>query len=171
MNNMEIWDLYDKDFKLTGKTMVRSDVVPEGYYHLSAEIWIINSKKQVLLVRNSLNYQRMFPGYWACVGGCVNSNEDKGAFLKRMLNSRIGHTPNLENITELDTFRRDTYGYFCTIFILKEEIDLNRLLYIDGLVMDTKWVGYDELSEMIINGEIPWYLVSRIESNVYPLIK
>ena len=35
---MEIWDLYDFNRQLTGNTMRRGDVVPEGYYRLVVHI-------------------------------------------------------------------------------------------------------------------------------------
>ena len=36
---MELWDAYDRDFKkIQGVTLVRGEVIPEGFFHLVCEI-------------------------------------------------------------------------------------------------------------------------------------
>ena len=47
---MKLWDLYDKNLEKTGNVIPSGDEVPEGYYHISVEIWIVNSKKEILLL-------------------------------------------------------------------------------------------------------------------------
>lgn len=42
---METWDLYDENFNKVGKTISNNERVPDNYYHISLEIWIINKKK------------------------------------------------------------------------------------------------------------------------------
>lgn len=36
----EIWDLYDKDHRLTGKTHKRGEPLEDGEYHLAVLAWI-----------------------------------------------------------------------------------------------------------------------------------
>ena len=52
---MEIWDILDKDGNKTGKTIQKGEEIPEGYYHLGADIWIINSENKILIHRLTLN--------------------------------------------------------------------------------------------------------------------
>ena len=44
---MEIWDLYNEKRELTGKTHIREQKVPQGFYHLVVHVWIKNSKAYV----------------------------------------------------------------------------------------------------------------------------
>ena len=52
---MEIWDLYDEKLNRTGDVVIKGNEIPNGFYHLALEIWIINSKKEILLIKNSLD--------------------------------------------------------------------------------------------------------------------
>ena len=61
---MNKWDLYDNKFKNTGIVINENDEIPDDKYHYSINIWIINSKKQVLLIRNTLNYNLHYPGFY-----------------------------------------------------------------------------------------------------------
>lgn len=50
---MEIWDILDENGNKTGRTMVKGEEVPEGFYHLGADIWIINSENKILIQKRS----------------------------------------------------------------------------------------------------------------------
>ena len=52
---MEVWDLYDENKNLTGKTMVRGEKVPDNYYHLVVHVWIKNSKGEYLISQRAEN--------------------------------------------------------------------------------------------------------------------
>ena len=53
---MNKWDLYNKNFEKTNETINENDEILEGKYHWTINTFIINSKKQVLLIKRSLNY-------------------------------------------------------------------------------------------------------------------
>ena len=40
----ELWDVYDKERRLTGRVHRRGDILASGDYHLSVHIWIRNSR-------------------------------------------------------------------------------------------------------------------------------
>lgn len=42
---MEHWDLYNDRLNNTGKVISSNSQIPEGYYHLTLEIWVINKEK------------------------------------------------------------------------------------------------------------------------------
>ena len=39
----EIWDLYDGCGEKTGRTMVRGEAIPTGFYHIGVHIWPMKS--------------------------------------------------------------------------------------------------------------------------------
>ena len=45
----ELWELYDGDKRPTGKTMLRGQIVPEGYWHIVVGIWTITADGRLLL--------------------------------------------------------------------------------------------------------------------------
>ena len=58
---MSKWDLYDNKFNNIGIVINDTDEIPDGMYHYSINTWILNSKKQLLLIEkylkeNYLNY-------------------------------------------------------------------------------------------------------------------
>ncbi len=40
---MELWDLYNERWELTGRDHIRGEEVPQGFYQLVVHIWIWNS--------------------------------------------------------------------------------------------------------------------------------
>ena len=72
---MEIWDLYTVDRKLTGRSHVRGDEIPEGFFHLVVHVWIKNSNGEYLISQRSAT-RPTFPLMWETVGGSVVAGED-----------------------------------------------------------------------------------------------
>ena len=73
---METWDILDKDGKITGRTMKKGEIVPKGYYHLGADVWIINSENKILVQKRSPQ-KKQSPNVWAMTGGSVIKGEDR----------------------------------------------------------------------------------------------
>ena len=55
--NVEIWDLYDAQGEKTGKTMIRGEAIPVGFYHIGVHIWPMNDKGELLIQRRSMGVQ------------------------------------------------------------------------------------------------------------------
>lgn len=58
------------------------DDIPDGLYHLTVNVWIINSSNEVLMVKKSLNYDLRYPGYWTSINGNVVSGDDSYSTIK-----------------------------------------------------------------------------------------
>ena len=71
---MEYWDIYDKDGHFTGRKKGKYEKWGEDEYHLATEVWVINSKKQILIQQRSEKCQ-LLPGIWALTTGRVVSGE------------------------------------------------------------------------------------------------
>ena len=72
---MELWDLYTENRTPTGKTLVRGEKVPAGYYHLVVHVWIQNVKGEYLISQRSAS-RPTCPLMWECVGGSVITGEN-----------------------------------------------------------------------------------------------
>lgn len=168
---MSKWDLYDDKFNNTGIVVDETDEIPDGRYHYSINAWILNSKKQLLLIRNTLNYNIHYPGFWSSINGNVLSGEIPMDTCIKTIYSKIGINVLMSDIEKIDTRLRDPYHYIYETYIVNKDIDLNQICFVDNMAVQAKWVDLKELYNMIENGEISWVLISRIEEYVIPLMK
>ncbi len=168
---MSKWDLYDKNFKNTGIVIDEIDEIPDGKYHYSVNVWIINSKNQVLLIRNTLNHNIHYPGFWNSINGNVISGKLPIDACVKAVHDKIGLEYRNEDFIKIDTKLRDPYHYIYETYIVKKDINLNEIEFIDNTAVQAKWVDLNELYNMIENGEIAWVLIPRIEEYVIPEIK
>ena len=71
---MEVFDLYTRDRKLTGNTLIRGEEIPEGFYHLVISVWIKNKKGKYLLSKRTPN-KKNYPNMWECTNGNIQAGE------------------------------------------------------------------------------------------------
>lgn len=88
---MELWDLYNKNRKLTGRDHIRGEEIPRGCYHLVVHVWIRNSKGEYLISQRSAD-RSSFPLMWECVGGSVVKGEDSLTGALRETQEEVGLT-------------------------------------------------------------------------------
>ena len=168
---MSKWDLYDEKFVNTGVVIDENDAIPDGKYHYSINAWIINSKKQVLLIRNTLNFNIHYPGFWSSINGNVLSGEEPFDTCIKTINSKIGINVSKDNIIKVDTKLRDPYHYIYETYIVNMDVNLNEIKFLDQTAVQAKWIDLKELYNMIENGEIAWVLIPRIEEYVISRMK
>lgn len=168
---MSKWDLYDNKFNNIKIIINDTDEIPDGSYHYSINVWVLNSKKQLLLIRNTLNYNIHYPGFWSSINDNVLSGESPIETCIKAINSKIGIKILNTDIKSIDKKLRDPYHYIYETFVVNKDIDLNEICFVDKTVVQAKWVDLKELYNMIENGEIAWVLISRIEKYIIPLMK
>lgn len=86
---MELWDLYNQNRELTGKTHVRGQIIPQGYFHLVVHVWIRNSKGEYLIAQRAAD-RSAFPLMWECVGGSAVKGEDSLTAALRETKEEVG---------------------------------------------------------------------------------
>ena len=60
---MELWDVYDVDRKVTGKTMKRGTAYEEGAFHLVVHVCVFNHKNEMLIQKRQ-PFKSGFSGLW-----------------------------------------------------------------------------------------------------------
>lgn len=163
---MEHWDLYTDEFINTHNTILSSEEIPNGYYHIALELWIVNDQHEVLLLKNTLDYSKRYPGSWCCIGGNLCTGETKDEAVRRIVQEKIGISINLSNIYMFSPVKRDPYKYAYITYIIFDNIDLNTINFKDNNSLEAKFVNKKELQNMCNNGEIAYYLISRINNQV-----
>ncbi|MBD5152875.1 MAG: NUDIX hydrolase [Oscillibacter sp.] len=69
----ELWDARDREGNLLGFDIVRGEPMPEGVYHLVAEIFAVTTDGRVLVTKR--HPDKAWGGYWEYTGGSVVKGE------------------------------------------------------------------------------------------------
>lgn len=85
---MEQWDLYTAAREKTGATIARGQTIPQGFYHLSVSVWIVNKAGQFLLSQR--HPDKTYPLRWECTGGCAIAGESSLQAAVREVREELG---------------------------------------------------------------------------------
>lgn len=149
----EYWDLYDENRNVTGKTIVRGEVIPEGFYHLVVHVWIRNKDGLFLISRRSPD-RKAYPLLLECQGGSVLAGETSVEGAIREAFEEVGI--DLTNIKGKLIFQKmrphfrdmmDTW-----LFEYDGEVDLNKATTKE--VCEVMWMKYDDIKEKLVTGEL-----------------
>ena len=163
---MRLWDLYDDKLVNTGKVIPSGDEVPDGFYHIAVEIWIINKNKELLMLKNTIDYSRRYPGSFRPVCGNLLSEESIDDSIKRIIEEKIGLDVSYEKIFISDPIKRDPYKYAYITCVISAEVDINKIKFKDGNSSKAKFVDKNKLVEMCEDGEVAYYMISRINDEI-----
>ena len=147
---MEIWDILDGDGKPTGKTMIKGENIPEGQYHLGADIWIINSENKILIQKRSPQ-KALSPNVWAMTGGSVIKGESSRQTIERETMEELGIKLNTEKAQLLKRIKSD--DVWIDTYFIKQDIDLRKIKMQEDEVCDIKWATYDEIEQIFQEGK------------------
>lgn len=119
---MELWDIYDKAKKPTGRTMKRNDwCLKEGEYHLSV-LGVIQRPDGKYLITKRAADKAWAPGWWEVSGGAAIAGETSEEAVKREILEETGldvtnaeggflFSYHRENPGEGDNYFVDVYKY------------------------------------------------------------
>lgn len=158
---MELWDIYDENRRLTGKTMVRGDEFIPGDYHLIVHICLFNALGQMLIQQRQL-FKDGWPGKWdVTVGGSAVAGEDSRMAAEREVFEEIGYKLDLSGVRpSLTTYYKDGFD---DIYLLEREPEITELKLQAEEVKDVRWAEKNEILSLIKQGEFIPYFDSFIE--------
>ncbi len=153
---MELWDIYDRNGQLTGKTAVRGGKPMEaGEYHLVVHILAFNAKGELLIQRRQL-YKDGWPGWWdVSAAGSVIKGEDSLAGAIRELSEEVGIHAAKEEMIRFCTMWGS--NWIDTFYFTRFDGDPASLTLQTTEVMDVRFASESEVAEMIRDGKfIPY---------------
>lgn len=145
----EIWDLFDENGNQIRKTMQKGDPIPQGLYHLGADVWIVNQEGKILIQKRS-PMKKLSPNLWAMTGGSVIKGETPVQTIYRETLEELGIQLNIENLKLMRKYR--TGNVWVNEYFIKQDIDLKDIVMQEDEVCDVKWATYDEIEEIWENG-------------------
>jgi len=147
--NNEMWDVYDTDRRLTGRTHRRMDPMLPGDYHLVVLICLMNSKGEFLLTKRAPG--KSWPGMWEFQGGCATAGDDSLSAAIREAKEETGLSLNPENgecVLELKYERA-----FFDVWLFMQDFDIENVVLQPGETVDAQVATMDEVRQMVQAGE------------------
>lgn len=137
----EIWDVYDKNRNLTGRTHRRGDPLPEGDYHLVVHVWIQNSSGQFLLTKRSPN--KGFPNMWETTGGSALAGDDSLSAALREVREETGLTILPENGKCLMTYQGS--DYITDVWLFRHDCPMEEVVLQEGETCGAMFADKEEI--------------------------
>ena len=95
---MEMWDVLDRDRRLTGRTIRRGDEMAAGDYHLVVHICLFNAAGE-MLIQQRQPFKQGWSGMWdVTVGGSAVAGDSSQSAAQRETLEEIGHRLELRDI-------------------------------------------------------------------------
>lgn len=160
---MELWDLYDENRRPLGRTAVRGEPLEPGSYHITVEIWTVNSGRRLLLTLRDPD-KKEYPNLWECTGGSVLSGEDSRSGAAREVFEETGIMADPSELTPL--YSRIKGDCICDSYLLKKDVPPQSLRLQPGETVDYRFVSLPQLDEMLDAG-----LIARPVANSLLLVR
>lgn len=160
---MELWEVLDDKGNATGKIMEKYDqkVFDRGFYHLAADVWIINSDNKILIQKRA-KQKKLEPNVWAMTGGSVILGENSKDTIVRESKEELDIDINANDLKLITKFK--TGNVWIDTYILKCDYDIPKMKFQEDEVSDVKWATWTEINELVNNGQFikhRWEFVSK----------
>ena len=147
---MERRDLYDINRNLTGETIAKTELTPEGRYIIVVLVFIQNSEGKFLIQRRSRKYK---DGKFATTGGHVKAGTTSIEGIIEEVEEELGLKLNPSDLDVYYSGREDSSRVFFDDYYAQIDADLADLKLQDDEVDEALWMTADEIRAAIENGE------------------
>lgn len=132
----------------------------KGLWHKSVHVWLINDKNEILLQYRCAE-KKLYPNTWDCsFAGHISAGEDSIQAVLREGKEEIGIDVDLDNLNLILT-NRECIKYedidsreFVDIFILRQNYDLDEIVFQKEEVSDAKYVTITEFFNLMDNDKL-----------------
>ena len=120
IKEMELWDIYDKNKKPTGRTMKRNDWhLKDGEYHLTV-LGVVAREDGTFLITKRVMTKAWAPGWWEVSGGAAQAGEASYDAVLREVKEETGLDVSNAQGGYLFTYKRENPGegdnYFVDVY-------------------------------------------------------
>lgn len=146
----EIIPIVDKNDKVIDYCE-RESITKKDIYRISA-LWLINSKKQILLAQRSFKKSHGSGKWGPAVAGTVEKNENYFKNIIKETQEEIGINLQKYNFKEIDKIFTDAnWRFFCQWYFLRANIKLKEFIFPEDEVEQLKWVDRREFENDLKN--------------------
>lgn len=149
---MELWDIYDKNKQLTGKTIQRGQRLKDDEYHLIVHIWIKNKDNKFLIQQRSEKVRN--PLVWSATGGSVIAGENSYDGAIREVKEELGLDLTKHNgyLFDSSLYEEDDQKYWCDTYLYFIDLDINTLSLQKEEVKQVKYEKMEIIKKMMNEG-------------------
>lgn len=149
---MELWDWYDKNKIVTGKTHERGKIIEDGYYHLVVRVLLKNKDEKYLISKRDEN-RKEYPLLYECPGGSVLKGETSLEGAIRETFEEVGI--DLNNIPGklIHTLISEKYHVIEDTWLFNYDGEINLSKATTNEVCEVKWMTKDEIKKSFDKGE------------------
>ena len=157
---MELLDLYTAEREKTGKTMVRGEPVPEGYYRLVVHVCLFDEDGR-MLIQERQSFKDGWSGMWdVSVGGSAVAGDDSRSAAEREMREELGLALDLSDVRPTLTIHWEKG--FDDFYVLTKPVDPASLRLQPEEVRSVRWAAEEEILRMIDDGSFIPYEKSLI---------
>ena len=138
---VEYRDLYDKNKKVTGKTFIKGEQVPNGYFYLIVVIVIKTGDKYLIQKRVERK-----GGTWALTGGHPKAGESSLEGIREEVKEELGIDITNDNPHLFKTITHN--DQFFDLYYLEKDININDIKIQKEEVADVCYATKDEIIKM-----------------------
>lgn len=145
---LEQFDVLGRDGLPTGAIAQKGDPLSDGQYFLGVHGYIHNAAGDFLLQRRALD-KEFLPGGWEIHMGHVMSGESGAQAMVREIEEEIGLRVDERELNKVARIVRDEQHHIIDVFFIERALSLRDLVLQPEEVIGVKWVGLDEMIEIV----------------------
>lgn len=153
---MELWDIYDRDKRPTGRTMQRNQwILQDGEYHLTVLGVVQHTDGRFLITRRVLT-KAWAAGWWEVPGGAVMAGESSRAAVNREVLEETGLDVSAVPGEPLLTYHRENPGegdnYFVDCYRFTMDFTAGDVKIRPDEALEFKLATLDEIKALAAQG-------------------
>ncbi len=158
---MELWDIYDENKKLTGRTMERNDWnMKDGDFHLTVLGAIKRKDGKYLITKRAMD-KEWAPGAWEIPGGGVRAGESSEEAVKREIREETGIDVSEADGGYVFTYKRvnpeEKNNYFVDVYSFEIDFRDDEVKAQEDETSGFAIVGIEEIREQASKGQFLHY--------------
>ena len=162
---MELWDLYTKDRKKMGQTMIRGEKQPEGTYRIVVHLCLFNDKGE-MLIQQRQPFKKGWSNMWdITVGGSAVAGDESWQAIQRETKEELGL--DIDFSDKRPSITVSFPGGFDDMYVVNKDIDISELKLQYEEVQGVKWAGKEEIFKKLDEGIFIPYHKSLIDLLFY----
>ena len=153
---MEIWDIYDENKQLTGKTMIRDDWhMQPGEFHITVQ-GVVKTPDGKFLITQRSKEKSWAAGWWEVSGGGVQSGETSAEAVQREILEETGVDVTGAEGGFVFDYKRvnpdEGDNYFVDIYRFVVDVDPAKVTLQEGETCGFKLATKEEIAELGAQG-------------------